>query len=116
MILIIAGFGNSTSWNEDAELPLGHKLSFTRTLEIVSRDSEYKVLFPRWALNLHPRLRETRDGYDELQTHMMELIEERRRWSKSDDKHDILTKLILASDPDDGDGAALTTAELIAYV
>ncbi|KZT39771.1 cytochrome P450 [Sistotremastrum suecicum HHB10207 ss-3] len=117
MVLSIAGFGKPMGWEEDGTPAPGRTLPFTKALFIVSRDLIPKLLAPDWALNLHPRLRETKAGYEELGLYMADMIRERREMIASGkagvgERADLLTNLLAASEDEEEDALKLTNEEL----
>ena len=61
------GFGRSVSWKEDDTIiPPGHTMTYKDALHIVTNDFILKLTVPGWALNLTPRLRKVKLGFEEL--------------------------------------------------
>ena len=68
------GFGKYVSWQDAEAPPLKHKMSFKRTLNIMSIDIIFKIIFPEKALCLTERLRGVRDAFHELQVGQCSLM------------------------------------------
>jgi len=67
MIISAAGFGRQTSWKGD-EAPPGHRLSFKRSIEVVTTGLFIRLLCPKWIFEWAPtrKIREVRDGFAEF--------------------------------------------------
>ena len=67
MTISAAGFGYRINW-KDNEVPPGHKLSFKRSVEIVSTGIFLRLLCPKWLFEWAPteKIREARDGFAEF--------------------------------------------------
>ena len=107
-----SGFGRCISWTEDKTPPKGHSLTFKECMHIVSTDIFLKLVFPRPILSLTSHLRRVRDGFDELDEYMLEMIQERRaeREKSGSSIDDLFGGLLKASD---AEGGGITDRELI---
>jgi hypothetical protein len=121
MIISAAGFGYRIHW-EDDEAPPGHRLSFKRSIQIVSKGLFVRLLCPKWFFELGPtkRIREVRDAFAEFrvrllsvsqqpidpntQSYLVEMINERRRTADKDEKRDLLSNLVDANEEFSHDG------------
>ncbi|TDL22861.1 cytochrome P450 [Rickenella mellea] len=112
LVIGTAGFGRAVSWEEDFNLPPGHKMSFKQALHFVSTGLFWKVIFPNWAMGLHKKLREVRLAFKELETYMQEMIDERRNAVKKVERFDLFTSLLDASEGEDDGGTKLSDSEL----
>lgn len=61
-----SGFGKLVSWQDGETLPPKHKMSFKQTLNFMSSDLIFKIIFPERALGLTERTRRVRDAFHEL--------------------------------------------------
>ena len=63
---LFPGFGRSVSWKDDGTIIPGHKMTFKDALRVTTNDVILKLMVPGWALNLTPRLRKVKLGFEEL--------------------------------------------------
>ncbi|KZT33538.1 cytochrome P450 [Sistotremastrum suecicum HHB10207 ss-3] len=116
MVLSVAGFGNPMTWEADTTPPPGHKLTFAQCLHSVTNDVILNLTVPTWALGLTERLRTLRTANKELKEFILAVVEERRTKQKHDDRWDLLTNLIDASEADDNEYAKLSNSELVGNI
>ncbi|CAL1699490.1 unnamed protein product [Somion occarium] len=111
-----AGFGRRIGWNDEMVAPPGHKLTFKDTLDIVSRGVLLKAALPTWALYATKRTRAVKIAFEELELYMMDMINSRRSSEKKEDRDDLLTSLLDASEGDFDGFAKLTDRELLGNI
>ncbi|KAJ7468050.1 cytochrome P450 [Mycena latifolia] len=91
LVVASAGFGRRASWHEDSSTkpPPGHKLAFRPALGLTVSRLFTRVLTPNWIYALSARVRlpligsalaETREAFDALRDHMLDLISLSRAW------------------------------------
>lgn len=91
LVISSAGFGRRVSLMEasKAEPPLGHKRTFRDAVTSTLEHMIPKVLFPDWLYDLSsriylplitPYLKETRESFDALGLHMLDVISLARDW------------------------------------
>ncbi|KAJ6472655.1 cytochrome P450 [Mycena vulgaris] len=91
LVVASAGFGRRASWQEDSSTkpPPGHTLAFRAAVSIALSHLFTRVLAPKWLHALSARVRlplvgaalaETRDSFDALRAHMVDLISLSRAW------------------------------------
>jgi len=111
-----AGFGRRMSWSEEFAPAAKGQLSFKDTLHLVSEGFLVKLLVPEWAAPYRKRFREVLFAYDELERHMKEMIESRRKSEKKEERYDLLSSLIEANgDATDGQ-SQLNDQEMLANI
>ena len=54
------------TWHEDKSIPKGHQMSMKDALNLVSKGTPVKVIFPDWSLKLTKHLRSIKVAYEEL--------------------------------------------------
>ncbi|KAJ3552928.1 hypothetical protein NM688_g3893 [Phlebia brevispora] len=113
-----AGFGRRVSWKEDEVVSPGHTMAFKDALHVVSTDILAKVLFPDWFLKYSPwgRLRNVHVAFQELEMYMMEMCAARRALETKEERHDLFSSLLDASDDELDGGAKLTDRELLGNI
>ncbi|KAF9530338.1 cytochrome P450 [Crepidotus variabilis] len=94
-----AGFGKRMTWDENEALPLGHIMTFKQSLHIACTQFISKALLPSWAMGLTSKLRNTRNGFNELRSYMKEIISERQS-TGAIRANDLLSNLLAATDED----------------
>ncbi|KAJ6628016.1 cytochrome P450 [Mycena sp. CBHHK59/15] len=101
LVISSAGFGRRASWQEDSTTtpPSGHKFAFRHAVTSATEHIHAKVLTPDWMYQLSERmhlpfigpiLKDTREAYDALKGHMLDLISLSRAWAnmmQEDDMH-----------------------------
>ncbi|KAJ7185748.1 cytochrome P450 [Mycena filopes] len=91
LVVASAGFGRRASWQEDLQPPPGHKLTFRSAVGTAVDPLHMftKALAPKWIQALAARVplpfvgtlfKETRESYDALRLHMMDLVSLSRAW------------------------------------
>lgn len=91
LVIASAGFGRRASLKEDSktEPPPGHKLAFRPAVTSTLKHLFTKVLTPTWIYNLSdriyiplitPTLNETRECFEDLRLHMLDVISLARAW------------------------------------
>ncbi|KAJ4475587.1 cytochrome P450 [Lentinula aciculospora] len=99
-VLGAAAFGRRISWKDDEGIPPNHQMSFKDAIHEVSMNCFMKILFPDWAMGLTERTRRVRLAFEELNSHMLEMISKRRNAEKKEERHDLLSSLLDASADD----------------
>ncbi|CAL1699322.1 unnamed protein product [Somion occarium] len=102
-----AGFGRRIGWNDEMVAPPGHKLTFRDTLAAVSHDTMLKVTLPNWALYATKRTRAL---------HMMDMINARRSSEKKEERYDLFSSLLDASEGNFDGESKLTDRELLGNI
>ncbi|KAI0261646.1 cytochrome P450 [Gloeopeniophorella convolvens] len=115
-VIGVAGFGRNISWNADTVVPPGRRMTLKAAINVMSYDVIWKLILPEWALNLTPRLRNVRLAYDELEKHMEALIHERRNGEKVQERHDLFSNLLDASQQEMDADAKLSDRELMGNI
>jgi hypothetical protein len=98
-------------------------------MHIISHDVIIRLAVPKWARNITARIRRVFLGFDEMtvrpvplfpeasstlrQLYMQELIDARRSGEKFEDKADLFSNLLAASEEEADDRVKLTDQELI---
>ncbi|KAF7360213.1 Cytochrome P450 [Mycena venus] len=91
LVVASAGFGRRASWKENSSTtpPAGHKLAFRAAVSIALEHLFFRALTPKWihALSIRVRLpflghalAETRESFEALRLHMVELVSLSRAW------------------------------------
>ncbi|KAJ3991355.1 family 614/534 cytochrome P450 [Lentinula boryana] len=96
---VIFDFGLRISWKDEG-IPPNHQMSFKDALHEVSMNCFIKILFPNWAMGLTEHTRRVRLAFEELDSHMLEIISKRRHAEKKEERHDLLGGLLDASADD----------------
>ncbi|KAJ3846377.1 cytochrome P450, partial [Lentinula lateritia] len=99
-VLGAAAFGRRISWKDDEGIPPNHQMSFKDAIHEVSMNCFIKVIFPDWAMGLTEHTRRVRLAFEELDSHMLEMISKRRNAEKKEERHDLLSSLLDASADD----------------
>nr|BAL05179.1 cytochrome P450 [Phanerodontia chrysosporium] len=117
-VISVAGFGKNAFWQSDLLPPSGHKLSFKDAIHIVSVDMFIQVVTPTFLWKLAPtkRIADVKLGFEELEKYMLEMVEERRNAPKKEERYDLFSSLLDASDSDADGGARLTDRELLGNI
>ncbi|TFY75699.1 hypothetical protein EWM64_g8312 [Hericium alpestre] len=111
-VIGVAGFGRRISWNDDLKIPPGHKMTFKDALHVVSSDVFLKLVVPDYAMGLTERLRNVRLAFEELDAYMLEMIRARRNAEKTEERYDLFSSLLEASEDTSDGEPALTDSEL----
>ncbi|GJE92931.1 cytochrome P450 [Phanerochaete sordida] len=116
-VIGVAGFGRQMTWQEDAKLPAGHTLTFKEALHTVSTGVFVKLATPAWMLRrgLTQRMRETNVAFRELEQYMLEMIQARRSSEKKEERYDLFSNLLDASEDDEGQ-PKLADSELLGNI
>ncbi|KDQ58619.1 hypothetical protein JAAARDRAFT_176655 [Jaapia argillacea MUCL 33604] len=123
-VIGVAGFGRRISWADDSKLPPGHKMTYKDALHIVSTDVFLRVITPKFLFNwfktsggggFGAKLRGVMTAFEELELYMVEMIEARRGAEKKEERHDLFSSLLDASDASDGE-AKLTDRDLLGNI
>ncbi|KII87602.1 hypothetical protein PLICRDRAFT_54684 [Plicaturopsis crispa FD-325 SS-3] len=117
-VIGVAGFGRNITWKEDTVLPAGHQMTFKDALHVVSTDVFLKLIIPNWAMGLTKRFRTVRLAFDELERYMLEMIYARRSAEKKEERYDLFSSLLDASEDEDlaGGDAKLLNSELVGNI
>ncbi|EKM52724.1 uncharacterized protein PHACADRAFT_126770 [Phanerochaete carnosa HHB-10118-sp] len=122
-VIGVAGFGRRMTWQEDGKLPPGHSMTFKargflsqEALHYVSLDIFVKLLTPGWLLKLGltERMKRASTAFQELEAcqYMLEMIHARRYAEEKEERYDLFSGLLDASE-DESDGSQLTDRELL---
>ncbi|KAG9309959.1 cytochrome P450 [Chiua virens] len=130
-IIVSAGFGERMSWNADTveELPPGRKLTFRSAVLGSVENIIFRALTPGWFYQLSslikvPYLSEralfTRLAFDDLRSHMVDLVASARADIMSGgpaaSRISLLRNLVEANMNQDGDSKRLTEGELFSNI
>ena len=82
---------------------------------MVSRDLYTKIVTPKWLFNLAPtkHIAEVKLGCEELEKYMEEMIQDRRTAEKKEERYDLFSSLLDASDSESDGEVRLTDNELL---
>ncbi|EGN92850.1 hypothetical protein SERLA73DRAFT_98604, partial [Serpula lacrymans var. lacrymans S7.3] len=113
-----AGFGRNISWQEDAIIPPGHKMTFKDALHIVTTNLVLKLTVPKWAFGLTKRLQRTWLAFEELERYLYEMIQARKNAEIKEERHDLFNSLLAANDDADlsSDEVRLSDSELVGNI
>ncbi|THH17554.1 hypothetical protein EW146_g3278 [Bondarzewia mesenterica] len=115
-VIGVAGFGKKISWTDDMKLPLGHQLTFRDALHTMSSEIFLKLIFPDWAMGATKHLRHVQLAFQEIEQYVVEMIRERRTSEKKEERYDLFSSLLDASeDVSDGE-TKLADSELIGNI
>jgi cytochrome P450 len=118
-IIARAGFGHSSAYDDSAAPPPGHHYTFIEAVTVASEHALAKAFLPDFVYRLPflPRkvkasLDKTWSAYDEFETYLSEMIEERVH--SQEDKHDLFSLLVkdMAGDSEEDTGTKLSTREV----
>ncbi|GJE97102.1 cytochrome P450 [Phanerochaete sordida] len=117
-VISVAGFGKSASWQSDLLPPPGHKLSFKDALHVVSVDMFIQVACPKllWKFAPTKRIANVKLAYEELEQYMLEMVQDRRKTEKKEERYDLFSSLLDASDSDSDVNVRLTDRELLGNI
>ncbi|KAJ3769707.1 cytochrome P450 [Lentinula raphanica] len=99
-VLGAAAFGRRISWEDDEGIPSNHQMTFKDAMHEVYMNCFIKIIFPNWAMGLTEHTRRVRLAFEELDSHMLEMISKRRNVEKKEERHDLLSSLLDASADD----------------
>ncbi|KAJ3712509.1 family 614/534 cytochrome P450 [Lentinula raphanica] len=99
-VLGAAAFGRRISWEDDEGIPPNHQMTFKDAMHEVYMNCFIKIIFPNWAMGLTEHTRRVRLAFEELESHMLEMISKRRNAEKKEERHDLLSSLLDASADD----------------
>ncbi|KZV96286.1 cytochrome P450 [Exidia glandulosa HHB12029] len=114
-VIGIAGFGRQINWSEDVRIPTGHTLSFKDALHIVSSNLRIKLLTPSWLMPWRAHWRLIDEAHKELRSYMTEMIVSRRTALVKEERYDLFSGLLDATELDNDD-QRLTNDELLGNV
>ncbi|KAF9529433.1 614/534 cytochrome P450 [Crepidotus variabilis] len=107
-------FGTRLSW-KDPTVPPGHRMTFRNSLRIMCEDLWLKLFLPERVLRLTKKLNNIQTAFEELQTHVKELIDERVR-SEKEPRDDIFSTLIDANAAVDSESVNFADQDLISNI
>ncbi|KAL0959590.1 hypothetical protein HGRIS_011299 [Hohenbuehelia grisea] len=128
LVISSAGFGRKTSLSEDSktEPPPGHTVAFRPAVLSAIDHLFVKILTPNWIYDLSEfifipfmskALKDTRESFDALRRHMLDVISQARAWVASGkvEKMDaaLLRNLVEANMSQESDYKSLTDEELL---
>ncbi|KAG8797082.1 hypothetical protein FRC17_007849, partial [Serendipita sp. 399] len=94
MVISTAAFGMKLSWGDDGITPIGHAMSFKKTLHYVSKGIVHRLALPDWILNLYQFGRDTKTAYSEFSVYMREMID--HRMTSPEGREDLFSNLLRA--------------------
>ncbi|KAF8142663.1 cytochrome P450 [Mycena galopus ATCC 62051] len=116
-VIGVAGFGHKVSWQEDTVVPPGYTMSFKDALHTVSTETITKLIVPTWAMGLTKHLRHVRAAFNELDAYMFDMIKARRESEKKEERYDLFSQLLDASQEGTEDGGAqMSDRELVGNI
>ncbi|EKM52722.1 uncharacterized protein PHACADRAFT_261326, partial [Phanerochaete carnosa HHB-10118-sp] len=117
-VIGVAGFGRRMTWQEDSKLLPGHSMTFKEALHYVSLDVFIKLITPDCLLKLGltERMKRANLAFQELEQHMMEMIHARRYAEKKEERYDLFSGLLDASEEESDGQAKLTDRELLGNI
>jgi len=107
-----AGFGRRITWKSDHVVPPGHQMTFKDAVHIFSSSIPTRLLIPSWAKNITEHTRKVHLAFTELKQYMLEMAEARRGADKAEQRYDLLSGLLDATQDDPDNGATLDDDEL----
>ena len=132
LIIAAAGFGKRMSWTSDstAELPPGCKLTFQSAVVDSVHNIIFRALIPQWFYRfsslvkvpyLSSRALSTKLAFDDLRTHMLDLVASARADIASGKRAEasgaaLLWNLVEANMNQDGNSEKLTEGELLSNI
>ncbi|EIM88971.1 cytochrome P450 [Stereum hirsutum FP-91666 SS1] len=116
-VIGVAGFGRKVSWKDDTVVPPGYTMSFKEALHVVSTGTIVKAIVPNWAMGLTKHFRHVRDAFKELDNYMFDMIRARRESEKKEERYDLFSQLLDASQVETEDGMPqITDRELVGNI
>jgi len=112
-VIGVAGFGRQVTWTSDLVVPPGHQMTFKDALHILSTNLIMKILLPSWTKNLTKHTRKVEQAFIELKQYMLEMVEARRTSSEAEQRYDLFSGLLNASQDDSDKESALNDDELM---
>ncbi|KAI0090485.1 cytochrome P450 [Irpex rosettiformis] len=115
-VIGVAGFGRRVMWSDDEKVPPGHTMNFKDALHIVAQGVFLKLVLPEWLIKLGPtkRLRDVRDSFIDIQSYLLEMIQERRHSEAKEERYDLFSALLDANELEVEEGEKkLLDSELI---
>ncbi|EKM52729.1 uncharacterized protein PHACADRAFT_261335 [Phanerochaete carnosa HHB-10118-sp] len=117
-VIGVAGFGRRMTWQEDSKLSPGHKMTFKEALHNFSLDFFIKLTTPDWLLKLGltERMKRANLAFQELEQYMLEMIHARRYAEEKEERYDLFSGLLDASEEEFDGEAKLTDRELLGNI
>ncbi|KAJ6474842.1 cytochrome P450 [Mycena sanguinolenta] len=116
-VIGVAGFGRKVSWKEDTVVPPGYTMSFKDALHTVSMGTITKLLVPTWAMGLTKHLRHVAAAFSQLDAYMFDMIKARRESEKKEERYDLFSQLLDASQEGTEDGGTqMSDRELVGNI
>ncbi len=118
MIISAAGFGRTIPWpDQDEDLPAHHSLTWLESLKGMGNNLLFRGTLPNWLFRLPiARLRKIDEYFTEFESHVLEMIDERRAMGQQGlEMNDLFSRLIRASDAEAGT-AKLNKQELLSDI
>ncbi|KAI0703434.1 cytochrome P450 [Cytidiella melzeri] len=117
-VISCAGFGQRISWRDEGLRPAGYEFSFKETMYHLSTEIVTKAATPNWLLQLDltPKMRTARIAFDLMEKYMMEMVQNRRNAETKEERNDLLSGLLDASDEEFSGSAKLTDQEVISNI
>ncbi|KAH9962832.1 cytochrome P450 [Russula dissimulans] len=111
-----AGFGRRVTWTSDHVVPPGHQMTFKDALHIFSANISMKLILPSWAENATKHTRKVTLAFLELKQYMLEMVEARRDVDKAEQRYDLLSGLLDATQDAPDNGAILIHIPQFAFL
>ncbi|KAH9998677.1 cytochrome P450 [Russula vinacea] len=113
-VIGVAGrFGRRMTWTSDLAVPPGHQMTFKDALHILSSNLILRIVLPRWAKHFSKHARKIDLASKELKQYMVEMVEARKNGDKVDQRYDLFSGLLDATQDESGSEAVLGGDELI---
>ncbi|KAH9962276.1 cytochrome P450 [Lactifluus volemus] len=112
-VIGIAGFGRQVSWTSDLVIPPGHQMTFKDAIHILSSNLIMKILLPDWAQGATAHTRKVHLAFTELKQYMLEMANDRRNGDTKEERYDLFSGLLDASQEELESGPAISDQELM---
>ncbi|KIM22948.1 hypothetical protein M408DRAFT_332624 [Serendipita vermifera MAFF 305830] len=110
MVIGSAAFGMKMTWKDDEVPPVGHTMTFRKTLQAINTGLVLRLALPNWILNLNSHGRKIRTSFDELGLYMREMIDTRLTSPHHHD--DLFSNLLRAREEEKEGGTTFTDSDL----
>ncbi|KIJ37613.1 hypothetical protein M422DRAFT_177891, partial [Sphaerobolus stellatus SS14] len=104
MVISAAAFGRRVSWAEESMVAPNHVISFRTSLYTMASNMMLRLITPRWLGFFSRKVRFVHQCSEELESYMLEMIEERRlSLAKGEEYADLFSSLLQGSEAEEGD-------------
>ncbi|KAH9953726.1 614/534 cytochrome P450 [Lactifluus volemus] len=101
------------SWTSDLVVPPGHQMTFKDAIHILSSNLIMKILLPDWAQGATAHTRKVHLAFTELKQYMLEMANDRRNGDMKEERYDLFSGLLNASQEEPESGPAINDQELM---